>query len=184
MKITRCLALAAVAAGLLLALRGGSSVTRSTEVVAGAPPRGLANGAPSLDVLVNRFLVALSSGDHDALDEMRVSEAEYRGLIVPGSVAPGEPPQVLSKEASLYFWQDLNARSTYTRNELLRRFGGKSLALVDFHFDKGTRRFANHVAHRRLVVTARDEHGEDVEIRTGSIVDVDGGFKFVSFVRG
>lgn len=184
MTNARRLVLAAVVAALLLALRAGAPSRRPDTDAPAVGRAALSDAAPSVEALVGRFLEALATGDRETLERLRVSEAEYRGIIVPGSVAPGEPPQLLSEEASRYFWQDLDARSTYSRNDLLRRFAGKPLALVDYRFDKGTRRFANHTAHRRLVVNARDGHGEPVEIRTGSIVDVDGGFKFVSFVRG
>ena len=117
------------------------------------------------------------------MERLRVSESEYRGLIVPGSVEPGAPAQRLGEEASRYFWEDLNAKSVYTRNDLLRRFSGHSLERVGFRFDKGERRFANHVAHRRLVLELRDADGEVHDLRTGSIAEVDGRFKFISFIR-
>lgn len=183
MRTSRLLALAAVAASLVAVLGavreavGPRGATSAQEVL-------LADASPSVEALVDRFLGALSAGDREALSAMRVSEAEYRGVIMPGSVAPGESPQRLDEAASRYWWQDLDARSVHSSNDLLRRYAGRPLRRVDFRFDKGTRRFANHVAHRRLVVVARDERGEEFEIRTGSIVDVEGRFKFVSFVRG
>ena len=183
MRTSRVFALVAVAASLAAVL-GAVRVAVGPRAAAVAPEAPLAEGSPSLEALVDRFLGALSAGDREALSAMRVSEAEYREVIVPGSVAPGESPQRLDEAASRYWWQDLDARSTYSSNDLLRRYAGRPLRRVDFRFDKGTRRFANHVAHRRLVVVARDDRGEEFEIRTGSIVDVEGRFKFVSFVRG
>lgn len=183
MRTSRILALAAVAAALVAVL-GAAWEAVGSRGATGAGESPLADASPSVEALVDRFLSALSAGDRGALSTMRVSETEYRGLIVPGSVSPGEPPQRLDEVASRYWWQDLDARSTYSSNDLLRRYAGRPLRRVAFRFDKGMRRFANHVAHRRLVVVARDDRGEEVEIRTGSIVDVDGRFKFVSYVRG
>lgn len=181
MSAPRILVLAAVAVSLGVLLGTCTPDRGTATAVPGAAPLG--DASPGIDALVSRFLAALAAGDRKALDRLRVTEAEYREVIIPGSVEPGQPPQRLSDEASRYFWETLDTKSAYVREDLLQRFGGRRWTAMDIRFEKGSKRFANHVAHRRLVLVARDERGEEAEIRTGSIVDVGGSFKFVSFIR-
>jgi hypothetical protein len=146
-------------------------------------PSHLSGGASSVDELVERFLAALHARDRADLDALRVSEAEYRSIIVPGSVEPGKPPQVLAEDALQYFWTEMSQKSAAHRDAILQRFGGRPLGRVRYGFEKGEHRFAGYNAYRKLVVVLRDEHGAEVEVRTGSIVERDGRFKFASFIR-
>jgi hypothetical protein len=158
--------------------------------VASAPPTHAAlprprvtGGAATMAELLDRFLAAVRAKDRGALEELRVTEEEYRKVIVPGNVEKGAPPQVLKEDASEYFWSLLNTRSVHHRENILRRHGGKSYALKEAFFEKGTREYAWFTAHRRLALTLVDESGEEIELNTGSIAEVDGRFKFVSFIR-
>jgi hypothetical protein len=182
MKLSRIAALFAVTAALLWGLASGAVSPRTSPYATGGVG-GLSGGAPSTDALIRRFLAAIAERDRDALDAMRVSEAEYRNWIVPGSVAPGEPPQIVNREASQYFWELLDTKTRYYREAILADFGGKHLELVDATFVKGTKIWANHVAHGRLRLVLRDESGAERELRTGSVAEVDGQFKFISFIR-
>lgn len=158
--------------------------------MAGAPPTQAAiprlrvtGGAATMEELVDRFLAALRAKDRGALEELRITEAEYRQVIIPGNVEKGEPLQVLKEDASDYFWGLLNTKSVYHREDILRKHGGKNYVLKEIFFEKGTKEFAWFTAHRRLALTLVDESGEEVDLNTGSIAEVDGRFKFVSFIR-
>jgi hypothetical protein len=178
------LALVAVAAALLVGLSSGAARTRHDAGLGlGRAEAGLHGGSSSIDGLVGELLDALARGDRAGLDALRVSESEYRGWIVPGSVEPGEPPQILGEDASRYFWEILNTKSVYYRDALLQDFGGRELAVSSKRFLKGTKRYANHTAHRRLELVVRDASGRELELQTGSIAEVDGTFKFISFIR-
>lgn len=158
--------------------------------IASAPPTHAAiqrprvtGGAPTMKDLLDRFLAAIRANDRGALDELRVTEDEYRKVIIPGNVEKGEPPQVLKEDASQYFWGLLNTKSVYYREAILRKHGGKSYAIKDYFFEKGSKEYAWFTAHRRLALTLVDESGEEFGFNTGSIVEVDGRFKFASFIR-
>lgn len=143
----------------------------------------LAHAAPSVDALVGRLVGALAARDREALARLRVSEREYRTIIVPGHVEPGRPPQRLPDEASRFFWEMLDTRSRYSAEALLAEFGGQRYRLKGVRFARGTRRYAGYTAHRQLRLILEDGGGAERELRTGSIAEVRGRYKFVSFVR-
>lgn len=163
----------------LAGVTGGAIRPRQEEA---ATPR-LEGGAASMEELLDEFIEGLEAGDRGALSNLRVSEDEYRNVIVPGSVEPGEPPQILSEEASEYFYGVLHGKSQYNRNALLREFGGKKLEVKSYSFEKGEKQYADYKAHRRLEIEVVDEEGKSYELRTGSIAEVDGRFKFISYIR-
>lgn len=163
-----------------------TSTTPTNAVTGAAPlstPDRLTGGAASLEEALALFLEAVKRNDRDALEGLRVTEAEWRSLIVPGSVAPGQAPQVLSEEGLDYFWGEMNQKSAAHRDAILERFGGKPFTPVRHSFEKGIREFAGYKAYGRLSVILRDEKGVEVELRTGSIVERDGRFKFATYIR-
>lgn len=144
---------------------------------------GLAGGAGSIEELLDRFQRGLEAGDRGALIDLRVTEDEYKNVIVPGSVKEGEPPQILSEEANEYFYGVLHTKSSYNRDFLLREYGGKQLTVRSYHFEKGEKDYAGYHAYRRLSMDVVDQDGKTYELRTGSVAEVDGQFKFISYIR-
>src|SRR5262245_20739115 len=57
-----------------------------------------ADGAPSVGVLMDEFVQALTRKDMEALNRLRVSKIEYVDLIVPGTVPVGKPPRQVSEK--------------------------------------------------------------------------------------
>src|SRR5262245_40495733 len=143
----------------------------------------LMGGASSVDGLIDGFVAALASGNRDRVEALRVTEAEYRAVLIPGSVEPGDPPQVLSEDGLRYFWAEMSQKSAAHREAILARFGKHALTPVRHSFEKGERQFAGYKAYQRLVLVLRDDQGAEHELRTGSIVERDGVFKFASFIR-
>jgi len=150
---------------------------------ASSPPLRFEGGAASVAELVQEFIEVLEANDPDGLQRLRVTEREYRELVVPGNVRKGEPAQVLSTEASEYFWQLMDQKSRHFQELLLLRFGGETYAINTVEFEKGHKEYAGHQAWRRLALVVTDERGNERLIRTGSIIERDDRFKFVSFIR-
>ena len=174
--------LAAVAAlGLLLASGEAAPGARSPQPHPKRP--ALSGGATSVDALVRDLLAALEKKDEVRLHALRVSEREYLEVILPGGVEPGQRPQTMPARKAKYFWDVLDAKSAYGERHLLQEFGGKAFKLKELAFKKGGRRFATYKGHEQLRLKVEDEQGAETEIATGSIVEVAGKFKFVSFVR-
>lgn len=168
---------------LLLALVAFYLSLGVSALQASSAPLRFEGGAASVEDLLARFVEVLEANDSDGLQNLRVTEREYRQLVVPGNVQKGEPAQMLSAEASEYFWQLMDQKSQHFQELLLVRFGGEPYTIKTVQFEKGHKEYAGHQAWRRLALLVTDEHGTDRLIRTGSIIERDDRFKFVSFIR-
>jgi hypothetical protein len=177
----RMIPLAAVLAVLITGVAGITGGALRPD----APARPqLHGGAASIDKLLDRLLEALKAKDRGALEAIRVTEDEYRNVIVPGSVQKGEPRQRVGEEAFEYYWGLLNGKSIYHRENMLARFGGREWVVRSVRPQKGMTEYAGYTAHRRLVIDLVNEaSGEEAELETGSVAEVDGRFKFISYIR-
>lgn len=147
------------------------------------PRAPVSQGAASVDELIGRFLRALETGDREALRATRVSRAEYLRIIVPGHVPPGAPPKRMSSLLRRWAWDHLNTRSMYYESLFLNSYGGRKLTLDRFEYREGVREYAGYTAYRQLGLFVRDAEGEEHEVRTGSIAEINGKYKFISFIR-
>lgn len=152
-------------------------------VVAAEPGGAKLDGwATSREELITRFLEALRQKDGAALERLRVNEEEYVEIILPGSVPEGQPLRTWPREVSAYFFRDLDTKSRYSQQQLLANFGGHRVRIENVEYEGGVKRYANHVAHRQLRLTLKNESGEEAVLETGSIAEIEGRFKFISFV--
>lgn len=148
------------------------------------PRRELANAQPSAEELIEQMLGALATKDPDALRSLRVTEAEYREILMAGNVPEGQPLRPPSKELADFAWGMLDEKSRYYEASLLQEYGGRDLAPKAVDYEDGVERFANHTLHRQLRLKLEDKAtGAEVELDTGSIVEVAGHYKFASFVK-
>jgi len=142
----------------------------------------LVDAAPSIDVLIDRLLDALAKNDADALHRLRVTEDEYRNFILPGSVRPGEPPQIFSEADSKHYWGMNNSNSVYAAAGILRGYGGHKYRLKGIEYAKGQKEYAWYKAYKVVSLKLEDEGGKEDGLVLGSIADVDGQFKFISLL--
>jgi len=157
---------------------------RAARVAQTASDARLENGAPSSDALIQRFLQALDQKDERALRSLRTTESEYRSIILPGTVPPGAPRRHYRKDVADYFWGVMNAKSAYYEQYLINTAGGRgpsTLKLVTYK--KGRQQYADYTAYKQLRLVVEDGAGHEQDIRTGSIVEVGGRYKFISFIR-
>jgi hypothetical protein len=143
----------------------------------------LRDASPSVDAAVQRLLDALKTKDKEALRRLRVTETEYKEIIIPGNVDPGMPAQQFPDQLSDYAWGIINGKSIYVEANILHDFGGHDYKIKDVLYRKGIKQYAGFKAYKQLVLTLEDEKGAKRQLSTGTVVDVDGQFKFVSFVR-
>jgi hypothetical protein len=161
----------------LLAVVVGGLVRAST------PERTLTHAASSADQLIDKLLGALAKKDPDALRRLRVTEAEYREILLPGNVPEGQPLRAPSKELADLAWGLIETKSPYYEALLLKKFGGLTLRVEEIGFEDGVMRYANHVLHRQLRLKLTDTaSGSHLELDTGSIVEIAGRYKFASFI--
>jgi len=173
---------AAIVAAFGLALILGGAVC-PPDVAAAAESVRLKNGAPSVDKLVDQFMQALKDRDKAKIRDLRVTEDEYRGLILPGSVDEGKPRQHYNDQASSYFWSILDTKSIYNEASILNSWGGRSVKLKSVSYRGGTKKYADYTAYKQLELKVEDEAGNEDELRLGSVAEVDGVYKFISFIR-
>lgn len=149
-----------------------------------ATTRQLTDAEPSARQLIDRFLGALARRDLNALHRLRVTETEYREILMPSSVAEGQPPRQPSKEFADLAWGLIDEKSRYYEQNLLYEYGGRDLKLRALTYSKGEKRFAGYTAHQQLRLKLEDTaSGAELTLGTGSIVEVAGRYKFVSFIR-
>ena len=172
---------AVIVSALGLAILG--RVSCPSYVVASAESVRLKNGAPSVDKLVDQFMQALKDRDKAKLRELRVTEDEYRGLILPGSVDEGKPRQHYTEQASSYFWSILDTKSIYSEANILSAWGGRSMKLKSVAYRGGTKKYADYTAYKQLALKVEDETGNEDELQIGSIAEADGVYKFISYIR-
>lgn len=173
--------------GSLVAVLGAAAVV---QVIAGAPvvhssSARVDGGAPSKEALIEEFLTALRDKNMDALRRLRVTENEFKTILMPGHVAVGEPLREIQPETLDFFWSSLSTKSFYYEQHLVHTYGGRSFTVLATEFETEPRKFASYTQFKQLRLTLREanEAGSEIELETGSIVEIDGRFKFASFVR-
>jgi len=139
---------------------------------------------PSIDSLVEKFRHALETKDKQLLRQLRVTRNEYLDIIMPGSVDEGQPRATYDKTAKNYFWGILNGKSIYVEANLLYDFGGKQLKVTSVEYRRGIKRYRDYTAYKQLMLTIDDGSGNPPEhMKIGSIAEINGQYKFISYVR-
>ncbi len=181
----RLSAAAITAAAVLLIARVPAGAGDAQASPAPAPPErpahfALVDAAASVDALIDRLLDALSKNDVQALHRLRVTENEYRTLILPGSVEPGRPARVFDEESSKFYWDLLNTHNVYAEPNIIRKFGGHTCHVKERRYLKGQQTYAWYEAYKTVELVLENEKGQQAELTLGSIANVDGQFKFIS----
>ena len=185
----RCLKLlGAVTTGLIVSV----SIALATHAPSGDTPASppltrpahfeLQDGAPSIDVLLQRVLDALAANDVQALHRLRVTEQEYRSFVLPGAVEKGQPPQAFDEQSSKFAWDMLNTKCIYAGQAIVTNFGGRRYRITDVQYAKGQHQYAWYTTYNTTVLKLEDDAGGTRELTLGSIADVDGQFKFVGLL--
>jgi hypothetical protein len=170
-------------AGLAAGLVAVSAANPPQETVTATSGTRIQGGKASVEELVSEFLAALAARDRDALHRLRFSETEYREVIYPGAVEVGKPPRKVTQQGSDLAWGLLDTKSAYSEQALLSSHGGRKYRVVEMKFAEGEKDYAGYHAYKQLRLIVQSDDGAEVEIRTGSIGEVDGQYKFFSFIR-
>lgn len=150
------------------------------------PPQSkfvLADGASSIDELVNRLVAGLAAGDRQQVDSCLITRDEYVNFVLPGAGKPGDPPRQYTEQMNDYAWGTLYGKTIYFRSNLLHAFEGGHYKVKAYEFRKGVRDYAWYRAHQRISVLLETEDGGEKALNTGSIVEVDGKYKFISLIN-
>ena len=139
----------------------------------------LSNACSSLEELGKQVLEAVYNKDTERLSSLAITEEEYGTYIWPQS------PISKIKE-----WQDNYdfvrnqhfSRSRLSLRQMLARYGGRKYTLVRFRFGDETTEHTIYKAHRDARLIVKKPDGEELELNLfGSVVEMDGQFKIMSF---
>lgn len=134
--------------------------------------------AASIEELVETFIGALETEDAERLASLAMTREEFAWLYYPHTIYTA-PPYELSP--ALVWFQQQN-RSSRGMLRLLQRYAGETLFYTGFECPDGGESFGSGWIRHGCVVTGELPTGEAVEERLfGSILEVGGTYKFVSF---
>ena len=162
----------------------GADAQASTPPAAPERPAhfALVEGAPSIEALIDRLLVALANNDTEGLHRLRVNEHEYLGFVLPGGGKPGQPAQVYDDSVRQFAWQKVDTNSKYAAASIIRGYGGHTYKVKEVKYLKGRQESAWSTAYKTVSLRLEDESGREGELVLGSIADIDGQFKFISLL--
>ena len=142
----------------------------------------LMDGVGSKEELVQRFLEAVSTSDGKSLRTLQVDEDEYADIILPGAVPEGQPMRDWPENVRRYFAREFIQKSQMTGSNIIENYKGHRYEIESMTFERGTKRYANHFVYRQLRLQLKDETGEEHSLATGSIVEIGGRYKFMSYL--
>lgn len=146
-----------------------------------APPTEFV-GVASEEALLDQFVAAVSTHDKDAMNRLRVTAAEYRDVIIPGTVPVGKTMQgPLSDKKFSYFWSMLNTRSRDFAEVILKDFGGHQWRRQRYWYTDPPQQYSGYRALGEVRIAVVDDTGTLGTMRTGTIADVGGRYKFIGF---
>jgi hypothetical protein len=146
------------------------------------PPITFTGGAPSIDALIDEFLDAVEHKDISALHRLRVTKDEYLQIIVPGTVDKGEAPRQISEQPREFFWALTDRKSRYAADNIVDRFSGLHFTTRTLRFSKGTSEYLWYTAYGQVRLDLNVQGiAEPFHLRTGTIAEVDGRYKFLAF---
>ena len=66
---------------------------------------------------------------------------------------------------------------------MLHEFGGKNFAIDSVEYRKGVKKYRDYTAYKQLTLMVKHPGEEPERMKIGSIAEVDGQYKFISYVR-
>ncbi|MEW6130175.1 MAG: hypothetical protein AB1757_24275 [Acidobacteriota bacterium] len=140
--------------------------------------RILANAETSPEALCRNLLNALARQDLEALKAMRITKDEFCNYLFPEL-----PSSRLPNVTCDFVWQQATLKSDGGFYKMYPQHQGKKYAFVALRFAKGQDTYSTYRIHKASLITVRDETGKQQELRLfGSLLEMDGKYKLISFV--
>lgn len=150
------------------------------RVRVGLPQVGsLENGAPSRDALVREVIRSVEASDTAALNRLLLTPAEFAWIYYPGHVY-ARPPYELDPRT---FWALVQGGNEKGLARLLRQRAGHSLDFRGYRCDDSGAVEAPLREWKECHVRVRVEGERKEEVLFGSIVELNGTFKLVSYAN-
>ncbi len=165
---------------------GAQGVTASPPPPAAAASAKLQGGAASIDAIAAAVVDALAANDRTALLAVLIRAEDYRDLIIPSSVEPGQPWRQWKDKARQFFTDEFLHKSEIIADRLLETYGGKPLRLVSWRMTAPDKHYAGYNARGELRISVRLEPSQELAapdvLRLGYVAEVAGTFKLLGFV--
>jgi len=142
-----------------------------------------ASSAPATpEELLRVMFSALRRGDRAALEELLVSESEYREVILPGSVPPGEAAVKMPESKAEFFTRLHRTKSSYALADLIASVQRDAGELQGIRWEGAPRAYATYTVLPFPTLVAM-VGGETREYRPGLLVDLGGRIRVLSYFR-
>lgn len=155
----------------------GEAVRRFRAEHGIAERTSLQGGSRTRDELVRVFIRAIEQNDTAALRAMVMDAAEFITYYYPASPYTGEP----YRQSPSFVWFQFQQHSQQGVTRLLGRFGGAHTGFGGYDCAAQSRRQGNAVMWENCLVRWR-LHDDPVRL-FGTIIEVDGHFKFISYTN-
>jgi len=139
----------------------------------------LSNACDSIEDLGKQVLEAVYNNDLERLKAMAITPEEYKSYVWPQS-----PISKIKQWQENYDFvrKQQFSRSSLALRQMLARYGGRQYTLVRVRFEDDTTDHTTYKAHRDARLMVKNPDGKEVVLNLfGSIVEMDGQFKIMSF---
>lgn len=159
--------------GLLWAAAISAALTGCTDPVSSP----LANARPTPEALAQAAVHAVSAGDEDGLAALMITREEYETILWP--VLPDRNQMPFD-----FAWSVTGPRSRKARRAVIADYGGIPLELERVELGDDVERYHEFVLYRRSRMWVRRTDTGQVAAfpLMDTLVQVDGGWKFMNFV--
>lgn len=158
---------------------GGKDARTAETLMTPAAERGQVSRARA-EALLGEVAAALCRGDRRALQQLMVTEEEYRTVILPGSVEPGKPWVEMPARKAEFFTRLHRTKSEYALAALLAKCPVASLEFHRVELPQAEER-AGYTLYRNPRLLFHDPDGAEVEVRPGSVVLFGNQVKMLSY---
>jgi len=140
--------------------------------------RLLANAQPSAEALAQKVLESLAYKDDQSLKDLVVTKEEFCSYVWPEL-----PSSTIPNLTCDWVWDSFAPSDVAGRQQTLANHGGKHYSLIGIRFARGTTAYKGFKVHEDTRVVVRDTSGQERELKLfGSILELDGQFKLLSFI--
>jgi|GEM_PF-2353969 hypothetical protein len=167
-----------VCAGAMLVASCRTVDPANAARVAASPRDGARAEAVALLEQVARHLC---EQDRGALEALLVTDDEYRKVVLPGSVRPGEPPAQMPAEKAEFFTRLHRTKSTYALAALLPACAVGGLTFKRAEVPDKLEQRAGYALIREPRLVFADAQGSEVVLDPGVVVYFDGKAKILSY---
>jgi hypothetical protein len=138
----------------------------------------LANTHASAAALATAVLNGVRAADRQALEQLALSEREFREHVWPRLPA-ARPERNLPFS---YVWGDLRQKSELALTATIQRYRGRLFDVIHVSFSEVTD-YVDYKVHRDATFQVRDSAGRESDLQVcGSLIERDGAWKVFSYV--